>query len=211
MTSRLVIGGIAAAAVIAGTASAVASAGPSSAPTPKTTASPGIAADPNVARVAAQLGVSADRLLQALPKAKSATMTSGSLTGDAAARALATDLGVSPAGAQRALRELFGAAARGAGAKSATDVPPDAALTALAARLRVSRARAVQVLDALNRMADPGHGIDPASPAFAALAHSLGKTPAQLAHILDGWKRSLGSTMPQSPSPRPATPAPATS
>jgi DNA-binding transcriptional regulator YhcF (GntR family) len=75
-------------------------------------------------------------LLQALPKAKSATMTSGSLTGDAVARALATDLGVSPAGAQRALRELFGAAARGAGAKSATDVPPDAALTALAARLQ---------------------------------------------------------------------------
>jgi hypothetical protein len=106
MTSRLVIGGIAAAAVIAGTTGAVALAGPSSAPTPKTTASPGIAADPNVARVAAQLGVSADRLLQALPKAKLATMTSGSLTGDAAGRALATDLGVSPARAQRALREL---------------------------------------------------------------------------------------------------------
>jgi hypothetical protein len=211
MTSRVAIGGIAAAAVIAGTTGAVALAGPSSAPTPKTTASPGIAADPNVARVAAQLGVSANRLLQALPKAKLAAAADGSMTGDAAARAVAADLGVSPAQAQRALRELVGAAAPGSGGKSATRLPPDAALPELAVRLQVSTARAAEVLDALNRMANPGHGVDPASPAFAALARSLGKTPGQLAQILDGWKLALGSTLSQSPSPRQATPSPAAS
>jgi hypothetical protein len=211
MTSRVVLGGIAAAAVIAGTTGAVALAGPSSAPTPKTTASSGIAADPNVARVAAQLGVSANRLLQALPKAKLAAAADGSPTGDAAARAVAADLGVSPAQAQRALRELLGAATPGSGAKSATRLPPDAALPALAVRLHVSTARAAEVLDALNRMANPGHGVDPASPAFAALARSLGTAPGQLAQILDGWKRALGSTLSQSPSPRQATPSPAAS
>jgi hypothetical protein len=211
MTSRVAIGGIAAAAVIAGTTGAVALAGPSSAPTLKTTASPGIAADPNVARVAAQLGVSANRLLQALPKAKLAAAADGSMTGDAAARAVAADLGVSPAQAQRALRELLGAAEPGSGGKSATRLPPDAALSALALRLHVSTARAAEVLDALNRMANPGHGVDPASPAFAALARSFGKTPGQLAQILDGWKRALGSTLSQSPSPRQATPSPAAS
>jgi hypothetical protein len=217
MASRVVIGGIVAAAVIAGTTGAVAVAGPSNAPTPssaataKTTAGPGIAADPNVARVAAQLGVSADRLLQALPKAKMASAADGSLTGDAAARALAADLGVSPAQAQRALRELVGTAAPRSSGKSGTPMPPDQASAALAARLHVSTARAAEVLDALNRMADPGHGVDPASPAFAALAHSLGKTPAQLSQILVGWKQALRSTMPQSPSPPPATPSPAAS
>ena len=43
MTSRVVIGGVAAAAVIAGTTGAVALASPSSAPTPKPTASSAIA------------------------------------------------------------------------------------------------------------------------------------------------------------------------
>jgi hypothetical protein len=217
MASRVVIGGIVAAAVIAGTTGAVAVAGPSnvltpsSAPTPKTTASPGIAVDPSVARIAAQLGVSADRFLQALPKAKMASAADGSLTGDAAARALAADLGVSLAQAQRALQELVGAAAPRTGGKSDTPMPPDQALPALAARLHVSTARAAEVLDALDRMANPGHGVDPTSPAFAALAHSLGKTPAQLTQILVGWKQALRATMPQSPSPPRATPSPAAS
>lgn len=213
MTRRVVIGGVAAAAVIAGTTGAVAVAGPSSSPTPKASASPGtntgrdVGADPNVARVAAQLGVSADRLLQALPNAKMAAARDGSLSGDAAARAVAADLGVSQAQAKRALQELFGAAARRTGAKPAPPTTPEPVIAALAARLHVSTARAAQVLDALDRMANPGHGIDPQSQAFAALAHSLGKTPTQLAQILDAWKMSLRSTMPQSPSPQPATPS----
>jgi hypothetical protein len=211
MTGRVVIGGITAAAVIAGTTGAVAAAGPSRAPSPKTSASPGIAADPNVARVAAQLGVSANRLLQALPKAKLAAASGGSLSGDAAARAVAADLGVSPAQAQRALRELLGGMQAVSDGKSAAPLPPNAALTTLAARLHVSPDRAAQVLDALDRMANPGHGIDLASPAFAALAHSLGKTPVQLAQVLRMWKQSLGGTMPQSPSPQPAMPAPSAS
>jgi hypothetical protein len=113
--------------------------------------------------------------------------------------------------AQRALQEFAGAGSPGSGAKSATALPPDPGLDALAAALHVSTARAAEVLDSLNRMANPGHGIDPASRAFAALAHSLGKTPAQLVQILDGWKRSLRATLPQSPSAQPATPSPAAS
>jgi hypothetical protein len=150
-------------------------------------------------------------LLQALPKVKLAAAAGGSLTGNAGARALAADLGISPARAQRALRELFGAATTGSEPKSAASMPPDAALTALADGLHVSTARAAQVLDALNRMANPRHGVDPTSAAFAALARSLAKTPAQLVHILDAWKQALRSTLPQSPSPRPATPSPAES
>ena len=211
MTSRVVIGGIAAAAVIAGTTGAVALASPSNPPTPKSTASSSTAVDPNVDRVAAQLGVSVDRLLRALPKAKVAAAAGGSMTDDAAARALATDLGVSLAQAQRALRDLVGAPGPGSGAKSAAPLPPDAGLSALAARLHVSTARAAQVFDALDRMDNPGHGVDPASPEFAALAHSLGKTPAQFALILREWKESLRATMPQSRSPQPATPSPSAS
>jgi len=211
MTSRVVIGGIAAAAVIAGSTGAVALAGPSSSPTPKTTASAGSTVDPNVARIASQLGVSADRLLQALPKAKMAAAAAGSMTSDAAARALAADLGVSLAQAQRALAEFAGAGSPRSGAKAGTAMPPDQAVPSLAARLHVSTARAAEVLDALDRMANPGHGIDPASPAFAALAHSLGKTPAQLAQILREWKMALRSTMPQSPSAQRAKPSPSAS
>jgi hypothetical protein len=216
MPSRVVIGGVAAAAVIAGTIGGVAVAHPSTAPaaapaasTPKSSASPGIEADPNVVRVAAQLGVTADRLLQALPKAKLASMAGGSMSSDAAAAAIAAELGVSPARAQHGLRELFGAAAPVTGAKSGTPRPPDPAITALAARLHVSTTRAIDVFNALDRMSNPGHGVDPASPAFAALANSLGKTPAQLVQILDGWKTALRSTMPKSPSPSPDTPTPA--
>jgi hypothetical protein len=90
-------------------------------------------------------------------------------------------------------------------------MPPDAALPSLATRLHVSTARAAEVLDALDRMANPGHGVDPASPEFAALAHSLGKTPAQLAQVLREWKEALRSTLPQSPSPQPPTPSPSAS
>lgn len=71
--------------------------------------------------------------------------------------------------------ELFGETAPGSGAKSAIPLPPDAALTALTARLHVSTTRAGQVLDALNRMANPGRG-STRPAAFAALGHSLGKT-----------------------------------
>jgi hypothetical protein len=88
MSSRVVIGGIAAAAVIAGATGAAGLAGPSTGADPKITASAGIAADPNIARVAAQLGPSLNRLLQALPRAKLAAAAGGSLTGDAAARRL---------------------------------------------------------------------------------------------------------------------------
>lgn len=207
MSSRLMIGGIAAAAVIAGTTSAVALAGPSSTPSPKPLATPRSGVDPNLTRVAAQLGVSVNRLLQALPKAKMAAASGGSPSDDAAARAMAEDLGVTAAQARRALQELSGAAAA-PGAKPAAPPSRDEALSALAARLNVSTARAGQVLDALDRMGSPGHGVDPASPAFAALARSLGKTPAQLSQILTAWKQGLRSTLGQSPAPRPGVPSP---
>jgi hypothetical protein len=207
MSSRLMIGGIAAAAVIAGTTSAVALAGPSSTPSPKPLATPRSTVDPNLSRVAAQLGISVNRLLQALPRAKMAAASGGSLSDDAAARAMAEDLGVTAAQARRALQELSGAAAA-PGTKPAAPPSRGEALSALAARLNVSTARAGQVLDALDRMGSPGHGVDPASPAFAALARSLGKTPAQLTQILGAWKQGLRSTLGQSPAPRPGVPSP---
>ena len=217
MTSRAVLGGVAAAAVIAATIGGVAVANPSSAPpstgatTPGSSKGPGVEALPNLAHAAAELGVSPDRLLHALPAAKLATREGGSISGAAAAAALAAALGVSPARAQRALLTLFGAEVPGTGIKTGTAQPPDSVIASLASQLHVSAARAGDVFDALSRMSNPGHGVDPTSPAFTALANSLGMSPAQLAQNLEAWKMSLRSTMPRSPSPSPQVPRPSAS
>ena len=217
MTTRMMLGGVTAAAIIAGTIGGVAVATPSGAPTPAGSAaqskSPGsgVEADPNVARAAAVLGVTPDQLMRALPAAKMAAADSGSITGSAAAAALAAALGVTPARAQQALNILIGPDASAGRLKTGTAQPPDSAIIALAAQLHVSTARAREVMDALGAMANPGHGIDPASAAFRALASSLGETPAQLIANLQAWKMGLRSTMPQSPSPSPAEPSPSNS
>jgi hypothetical protein len=64
-----------------------------------------------------------------------------------------------------------------------------AMVAALATRLGVGHSaaqRALNQLEALGR-----DGIDPASPAFGAIAHALGVRPAQLTDALRAAKQSL--------------------
>jgi uncharacterized protein YjiS (DUF1127 family) len=110
-------------------------------------------------------------------------------------------LHVSPARAERALNDLFGAAESTAGHSPAA-TPPDSAINALAAQLHVTRQRARWVLAELDRMAGRDGGIDPGSPAFARLSRALDMTPANLAQALARWKQSLAASAPStSPSP----------
>jgi len=203
---RVVASGTAVAAVAAGIVAGVALASPTagstatngpSRPTPAASSSIALTpTDPGIVAAAAQLGVSPQRLLDALPAVKQAS--AGALSDDAGSAALATQLGVSRSAAQRALTVMFGSASHLD--KSGRQLPPDAVITSLAHALGVSTEQAQQVWDELNRLSRPGHGVDPTSTEFGALASSLGKTPQQLAHALDAWKRGLAATMP-TPSP----------
>jgi hypothetical protein len=86
------------------------------------------------------------------------------------------------------------AAARQSGALSSVTEPAEVA--ALAAQLGVSQAAAQRALDqieALNRS-----GMDPASPAFAAIAQGLGVSPAQLAAALPAVKQAARQAASQS-------------
>jgi hypothetical protein len=67
-------------------------------------------------------------------------------------------------------------------------------VAALATQLGVSHSaalRAMNQIDALNG----SNGIDPASPAFAAIAHQLGVTPARLAAALVAAKQAVGRSL----------------
>ena len=72
---------------------------------------------------------------------------------------------------------------------ASSSVSMSAMVAALAARLGVSHSaaqRALNQVEALSR-----DGIDPASPAFAAIAQDLGVSPAQLSDALRAAKQSL--------------------
>jgi len=62
-------------------------------------------------------------------------------------------------------------------------------VAALATRLGVGHSAAERALTQLAALG--GGGIDPASPAFAAIAHDLGVSPAQLSGALRAAKQSL--------------------
>jgi hypothetical protein len=86
------------------------------------------------------------------------------------------------------------AAAKSAAAGSGTRVERSptgpAAAAVLASRLGVGTGaarRALQQIGALSRQ----RGVDPTGPAFAAIAHDLGVSPAQLAAVLGGVKQSV--------------------
>ena len=70
-----------------------------------------------------------------------------------------------------------------------------AMVAALASQLGVSHSAAQRAMNQINALSDR-NGVDPASPAFAAIAHELGVTPVRLAAALDAAKqaaaRSLG-------------------
>ena len=66
--------------------------------------------------------------------------------------------------------------------------------TALASQLGVSHSAAQRALNEINALSDR-NGVDPASPAFAAIAHQLGVTPARLAAALDAAKQAAGRSV----------------
>jgi hypothetical protein len=98
--------------------------------------------------------------------------------------AFAASTGVSHATAQRVVSAVYGT--------EVTKQPGQAGpqpVGALAAQLGVSQSaaqRAFNQLDALGR-----GGIDPASPAFAAIAHELGVSSERLAAALGAAKQSI--------------------
>jgi hypothetical protein len=64
-----------------------------------------------------------------------------------------------------------------------------AEVAALATRLGVSHSAAQRAFNQLDALSGQG-GVDPASPAFAAIAHDLGVSPAQLAAALVAAKQA---------------------
>ena len=65
-----------------------------------------------------------------------------------------------------------------------------AMVATLATQLGVSHSAAQRAFSQLDALSGTG-GVDPASPAFAAIAHDLGVSPAQLAAAWDAVKPSL--------------------
>ena len=64
-----------------------------------------------------------------------------------------------------------------------------AMVAALASQLGVSHSAAQRAFNQLDALSGQG-GVDPASPAFAAIAHDLGVSPAQLAAGLGAAKQA---------------------
>jgi hypothetical protein len=131
-----------------------------------------------LAALAAAAGISPDRLQAGLTAAKRA----GGNT-PAGIAAFATSAGVPQATAQRIVQAVFGTAADHGTTGQA------AFAAALASRLGVSTSAAQRALNQLGALGRGG--VDPASPAFAAIARDLGVRPAQLAAALDAAKQSL--------------------
>jgi hypothetical protein len=72
--------------------------------------------------------------------------------------------------------------------------PAPAMVAALATQLGVSHSAAQRAMNQIDSLSDR-NGVDPASPAFAAIAHQLGVTPARLAAALDAAKQALGRSV----------------
>ena len=68
-----------------------------------------------------------------------------------------------------------------------------AMVAALASQLGVSHSAAQSAMNQIESL-DRG-GVDPASPAFAAIAHGLGVTPTRLAAALDAAKQAVGRSL----------------
>jgi hypothetical protein len=88
--------------------------------------------------------------------------------------------GLSPTGTKSPAPNPSAAASKSASAQSPqAGIEAERLVTALATQLGISDSAAQHVL---NQLEDLGRGgVDPGSPAFAAIARSLGVTPAQLA------------------------------
>lgn len=69
-----------------------------------------------------------------------------------------------------------------------------AMVAALASQLGVSHSAAQRAMNQVNALGDR-NGVDPASPAFAAIARSLGVSPTRLAAALDAAKQAAGRSV----------------
>jgi hypothetical protein len=113
-----------------------------------------------------------------------------------------------PAPSATASKPALAAKSPAPAAKSAAPNPPAAAMKAaarqsgageqqamstmvasLASQLGVSHAAAQRAFGQIGALSDR-NGVDPASPAFAAIAHELGVTPVRLAAALDAAKQA---------------------
>jgi hypothetical protein len=188
---RLAVAGVITAAAIAVPAAALAS-GPGSpsgkpAPPQASAASASKAshaaavksgARPQLHALAASAGISTDRLQAGL----AATKRAGGNTA-AGIAAFAVSTGVSHATAQRVVYAVFGA-------KVIKSVTVPAAVRAFATRLGVSTGAAGRALKQIGALSSK-NGVDPARPAFAAIARDLGVSPARLAAAWDAVRQSV--------------------
>lgn len=131
--------------------------------------------------LAASAGISVNRLQVGLAAAKRA---GGNTAASVAAFAAST--GVSRATAQRVVHAVFGT-----GFMEGVTVP--AAVRALAMRLGVSVSAAGHAFKQIAALSNNNGGVDPARPAFAAIARDLRVSPAQLAVAWDAVKQSAAS------------------
>lgn len=163
--------------------------------------------DADLAKIAAKLGVTTDRLEAALVAAKKSLAGSAKVTPEAFVAAVAANLGLPASRVKAAVEPMFlkpGRAraeqdhkAKGDGKdKKGTDDPrnspfaSNAAAARLAAALGVSQAKAKAALVTVVSAPD---GIDPASKSFGDLARSLGVSAQRLATALGDLKQSLAN------------------
>ena len=103
------------------------------------------------------------------------------------AAALASDSGT-PSGKPPPSAAASKSAARQSGALDR--VTERAMVSALASQLGVSHSAAQRAFSRLDALSGPG-GVDPASPAFAAIAHDLGVSATRLAAALRAAKQAV--------------------
>ena len=168
----------------------------------------------DLAKIAAELGVTTDRLTAALVAAKMSLADSDNVTPEAFVAAVAANLGLPVSRVKAAVEPLFlepGRTRAGDGKrpgkaekdgkqagkdKKGADDPrnspfaSDAAAAKLATALGVSQAKAKAALVAL--VSAPG-GIVPTSQPFAAIARSLGVSADRLTTALGDLKQSLAN------------------
>jgi hypothetical protein len=128
--------------------------------------------------LAASAGISTDRLQAGLLAAKRADGNTG-----AGIAAFAASTGVSTATAERIVHAVFGI-------QAGHSLTGPASVRVLATRLGVSASAAHTALERVSAL-DSSHGVDPASPAFAAIAHGLGVSSARLVSGLGAVKQSM--------------------
>ena len=132
----------------------------------------------------------------ALPAAALASASSPS-TGKPAPSATAgrsVPAGKSPAAAGKSPAPDSSAAAMKAAARQSGTLERQATqamVAALASELGVGHSAAQRAMNQVNALSDR-NGVDPANPAFAAIARQLGVTPTRLAAALDGAKQAAG-------------------